>query len=159
MIFNKGNYISTLPCGNQCSQMCYSNVTKKDTEEYIDILLQNGYVKKDFLDINNNLFVTLFNENKLVNLSYTDYNGNAKTEDIQLVNYNASGSMKKAVITSMVVADARQILTVDLKDASGNVLLRTQDSIEEYLARRGTPGEIESAFMKFSDAAYALLHK
>ena len=75
MIFNKGNYISTLPCGNQCSQMCYSNVTKKDTEKYIDILLQNGYVKKDFLDINNNLFVTLFNKNKLLNLSYTDYNG------------------------------------------------------------------------------------
>ena len=61
-------------------------------------------------------------------------------------------------LDELVVSDARQVITITVKDASGTEVFTMQESIEEYLARR-TQSEIEECFMKFSDSAHAYLHR
>lgn len=60
----------------------------------------------------------------------------------------------------MVVADLRQVVTVELKMADGTVV-EVYDSIQSYLARYNTtrPAEIEEAVMKFAISAHAYLHR
>ena len=63
---------------------------------------------------------------------------------------------------TLVVADARQVITFTLKDANGAELVNLQDSIEEHLARRvesGKATDIEYALMSFSTSAYIYLHR
>ena len=79
MNFTKGTYITTSLCGNQCSQECYSNVSKIDAEEYIAMLLQNRYTQTEIYAPNGNIFSTLFNGKELIHVSYINYNNSLKT--------------------------------------------------------------------------------
>ena len=65
-------------------------------------------------------------------------------------------------LDQLVVADARKTITVTIYDGEGNVVTTTQESVEEYLARRiekGLATEVEQAFMRFADSAHAYLHR
>ena len=69
--FNKGKYITTLPCGNQCSQKCYSEVSEQDVKEYISTLISYGYCQSESFLKGKNIFVTLTKNNEFLHLSYT----------------------------------------------------------------------------------------
>ena len=73
MKFSKGQYIKTLPCGNQCSQECYSSVNADDVNEYLKLLLQSGYTQYNLSALNGNIFATLSKSGKLLNLNYTKH--------------------------------------------------------------------------------------
>lgn len=69
--FNKGKYIADLPCGNQCYQTCYAEVSYTDAREYLSSLLTKGYSQTDELSANGSFFTTLARDGKILHLSYT----------------------------------------------------------------------------------------
>lgn len=73
--FNKGKLISTLPCGNQCAQTCYAEVSYSDANDYLEKLLTKGYLLSDSLSANGSFFTTLRKDKQLLHLSYTKYDG------------------------------------------------------------------------------------
>ena len=73
--FNKGKLISTLPCGNQCAQTCYAEVSYSDANDYLEKLLTKGYLLSDSLSVNGSFFTTLRKDKHLLHLSYTKYDG------------------------------------------------------------------------------------
>ncbi len=66
-------------------------------------------------------------------------------------------------VESMRVADARSTIYVTIYNADGSVYTKCEDSIEDYLARNIEKNPAETAamqaFIKFSDSAYAYLHR
>lgn len=64
-------------------------------------------------------------------------------------------------IDELVVADARCPVTITIRDAVGNEIGKTIISIENYLAllKEQKDTGVEEALMKFSDSAYAYLHR
>ena len=73
--FNKGKLISTLPCGNQCAQTCYAEVSYSDANDYLKKLLTKGYLLSDSLSANGSFFTTLLKDKQLLHLSYTKHDG------------------------------------------------------------------------------------
>ena len=71
--FNKGKYIADLPCGNQCYQTCYAEVSYTDAREFITTSSRNGYTLTDDLIANGSFFATLYKSNELLHISYTNY--------------------------------------------------------------------------------------
>ena len=71
--------------------------------------------------------------------------------------YKYNDTTYGVIIPDIVVADARQPVTVTLYNADGSELIKVTDSMESYVARSGDSG-VYNAIMDFSDAAYAYLH-
>ena len=59
----------------------------------------------------------------------------------------------------MVVADARQKVTITLYNGDGSVYTATEESIEDSLARKSSVSPFFASIMKFADSAYAYLHR
>ncbi|MBQ6839088.1 MAG: hypothetical protein IJO45_00150, partial [Oscillospiraceae bacterium] len=80
------------------------------------------------------------------------------------VNYNIeaadfltfNSSMKMVQINTLVVADCRTMVSVELFDADGNSLGVSKNSVESYTARSGQ--ELFKAILAFGDSAYAKFH-
>ena len=56
----------------------------------------------------------------------------------------------------MVVADARQLITITMYNADGTVYSTFVESVESYCARIG--GDLNIAIMKFATSAYNIFH-
>ena len=93
-----------------------------------------------------------------VEVAYTNHTGKAFNKSYLASALPKNGSVQVVMLDELVVSDARQVITITVKDASGTEVFTMQESIEEYLARR-TQSEIEECFMKFSDSAHAYLHR
>ena len=78
MKFTKGSYITTLPCGNQCSQECFADVSENNAKEYISALLENGYTQNEITTPNGNIFTTLTDNEGLIHLSYFKHDNTLK---------------------------------------------------------------------------------
>ena len=92
-------------------------------------------------------------------VEFTKYNGKKISAEIPGSAFLDVSSQEKAVvIDQLVVADARQIVTVTIYNADGSLYTTSQESIEDYLAR-GTHENVYDALMKFADSARVFLTK
>ena len=120
---------------------------------------RGSYWKGSNLTIKSNIVFQIAMQNvtegMTLSATYTDHTGKAHTLDT----YTTSGALKILVFDQMVIADARQVITVTVTDASGKVVSTCQESIAEYLARQANAHQVFKAVMAFSDSAYAYLHR
>ena len=112
---------------------------------------------------NNILFVVAFrglNRDMSATVTFKHHNGQDVAVEIPGSEFGTSGNVYYVPIDEIVVADARQPITITVKNADGSVYTTCQDSIEDYLARyTSTISDINTAVMKFADSAYAYLHR
>ena len=97
-------------------------------------------------------------------IEFTDHYGKTHVEEIAGAEFGVSGSVMYVASKEVVIADARQILTITVYNADGSVFVQTQDSIADYLARsiekpaNANSKDLYYAIMKFADSAEAYLH-
>ena len=87
--------------------------------------------------------------------TYTDHYGNAETVTVEGNKFEQQGSLYGVSVTGLAVADGRQLVTCEVKDASGNVVAWAKDSIESYCARQADLADVFEYLMKFVDSAKA----
>ena len=97
--------------------------------------------------------------NMYATVEFYDHLGNLVTMDISGDEFGKSGSFYYVDINKLVIADARQIITITIYNADGSVYTTCQESIEDYLARRSSISDLYQAIMKFADSAHAYLHR
>lgn len=126
-------------------------------------------VKDDtYFDASNLRFVSKINlifRLKISNDTYavftwTDHNGNSKSVRVENTDYATSEGMYAVELDELVVADARQLVTCTIYNASDDSVVTTVvDSVESNAARRTENTEkLYVAFMKFADSAHVYLH-
>lgn len=64
----------------------------------------------------------------------------------------------KVPVAGLVVADCREMITINLYDADGKTIANARDSISGYTARMDGEGPLYVAIMKFGVAAYNSFH-
>ena len=94
-------------------------------------------------------------------VTFTDFEGNAKEirmEGAEFEKYGSSGDIYKIVVDDVVLADARQLVTVTVYNADGTVFGSGSDSVESYVARAEANGAdtygLYANIMKFATSAY-----
>ncbi len=90
-------------------------------------------------------------------VSFTNHQGNKIEETIAADDLLTVSGMKSIILTKLVVADARQLVTVTFYNADGTVFKTYEESIESYVARNSST-QLLLDFMKFADSAHAYLH-
>jgi hypothetical protein len=144
-------------------------VTAQMTEEELDLITtdvnlehtldQGSYHFGSSLTLVSNIVFMMAMQNVADDMTivatYTDHLGAKHTVDT----YQASGNLKILTFDQMVVADARQVITVTISDKDGNVVGTCNESIADYLARQANASDLFKAIAAFSDSAYAYLHK
>jgi hypothetical protein len=90
-------------------------------------------------------------------VSYVDHYGKTVSYTIEAKDFlKFNDSMKMVQINTLVVADCRQLVSVELFDADGNSLGISKDSVEGYTARSGK--DLFKAILAFGDSAYNKFH-
>ena len=97
-----------------------------------------------------NLFFKNCKEGYTAKIIFTDFRGDVKTVEKELVPY--SGSIYKIVVDDVVLADAFSTVTATIYDANGNVVGSGTDSVESYIARTGNSA-LNTTIMKFASSA------
>ena len=94
-------------------------------------------------------------------VDFVNHLGEAVHMDVAGSEFGLNSGMYYIDIDKLVIADARQEITIKIYNADGSLYTECHESIEDYLARKGSSGvsELYAATMKFSDSAYAFLHK
>jgi len=95
-------------------------------------------------------------KNKVITYSFTNHN-NRKIVETAPVQYDAKNRISYIVIDKIVVADARQVITVQ---ADGETI--ATDSVESYakrLSKSADGSPLYEAIMRFADSARAYLHR
>ena len=94
-------------------------------------------------------------------VTFTDFQGIAKEvrmEGSEFEKYGSSGDIYKVIVDDVVLADARQMVTVTLYNADGTVFGVNSDSVESYVARAEENGAdtygLYANIMKFATSAY-----
>ena len=122
-------------------------------------LHQNSYHGGSNLTIKSNIIfrVALKNvpDDATITAAYTTHTGGAVTVDT----YMSGSALKILTFDQMVVSDARQVITITITDAQGEVTAILQESIADYLGRQADTADVFKAVMAFSDSAYAYLHR
>ena len=98
-------------------------------------------------------------------VSFTNHLGEAinvklTENDLFRAGSNAVKNLCQVIVDDIVLADARQLVTVTVYDADGNVYGQCADSVESYV-RRGINSiysDLLVSTMKFADSAYDYLH-
>ncbi|MBQ9968679.1 MAG: hypothetical protein IJO88_08155 [Oscillospiraceae bacterium] len=90
-------------------------------------------------------------------VSFEDYRGNEQTAEVAVTAHSAA--LCRVTVDQVVLADARQDVSVKVYAADGSLYGETVDSVESYVARTvGTDMDaLSAAVMKFSDAARVYL--
>ena len=89
--------------------------------------------------------------------TYTDHYGEAQVIRIEGEDFIKHNSTTWAVsLSSLVVADCREFVTVEVYEADGDMIASVVDSIESYAARM--EGDLFVAIMSFAVAAYEYFH-
>ena len=130
----------------------YSN--KRDTTD------ANGYYVGSTLTLENSILMTLYFKNISRDMravvTFTNHSGSAQEIEVSGSEFKANGSYLGVEVDEIVVADARQLVTVKIYD--GDTLLSTvSDSIESNAAR--STGELFDAIMRFADSAYKMFRE
>ena len=98
-------------------------------------------------------------------VTYTGYKDNEETETFRYEDLEVNGRYHVVRIKSMVVADARCMVTVTVFNADGTVYTVYEDSMESYVKRQvgddvtSEEAKVFVAFMIFADSARAYLDK
>ena len=107
------------------------------------------------LELNNSIVLNMYfnglTSDMTAKVTFTDHNNQPVTADAVI----ADGIV---YVDQIVVADARQLVTVTVYDANGSVYGTATDSLESCVARASASDTIYQAIMKFADSAYAYLH-
>ncbi len=118
------------------------------------------------LNLGSNLQMSMFfnniDQDMYAVVTFTKHTGEAKSyriEGSEFVLHNAAASRYRIYIEQMVVADARQPITCTVYRADGTEVASATDSIESYIARMSSGGEIYEAILKFADSAYNYFHQ
>lgn len=93
-------------------------------------------------------------------ISYVDHYGETKEIEVDGAEFELNNGAYVIYVSSIVVADARQDVTVTVYDGETVVAYAT-DSVESYVARAMAGNSSDPLFemiMKFADSAYAYLH-
>lgn len=91
---------------------------------------------------------------------FTDHYGRAKTERIETISEYSEGFHYVSVST-LVVADCGQLVSVKLYNSDGEVIGSASDSINGYVARQIAKGETDDIYVaiaKFGASAYNFFH-
>ena len=118
-----------------------------------------GYYAGSTLTLENNIMMTLYFKNVTRDMhavvTFTDHYGKTKEIQVSGSEFKANGSYLGVVVDEVVIADARQLVTVKIYD--GDTLLSiVSDSIESNAAR--STGDLFEAIMKLADSAYEMFH-
>jgi len=89
-------------------------------------------------------------------ISFKNHKGIVITERVHPI--VSDDNMIVVDIDQIVVADARQDVSVTVYNTDGTVYGSATDSIESYVARMTRSAVLYEMIMKFSDSAYAYLH-
>ena len=133
-----------------------------DTVEYSnnrDTTDAGDYYAGSTLVMENSILMTLYFRNITremhAEVSFTDHYGKDHTYTVSGSEFKQNGQLLGVVVDKLVVADARQMVTVKLYN--GKTLLSTvSDSIESYAARMN--GELFETIMKLAESAYQMFH-
>ena len=97
-------------------------------------------------------------------VTFADYQGinkEVRVEGSEFEAYGSSGDIYKIVVDDVVLADAKQLVTVTLYDADGTVYGTGIDSVESYVARAESNSTdtygLYANIMKFATSAYNYL--
>ena len=92
--------------------------------------------------------------------TYTNHHGNEISQRVEFEDMIAVGDGIYGVsMDTLVVADARQLITVIVYTADGQVYGGAVDSIESYCKRSSVFTPLSLDLMRFSDSAYAYFHQ
>ena len=91
--------------------------------------------------------------------TYTDHYGEAKQVKVEGENFvKHNSTIWKVSVSGLVVADCRELVSVKVYEADGDVIASVTDSIESYTARMDGDGPLYVAIMNFAVAAYNTFH-
>lgn len=135
-----------------------------ETVAYTDYRQKGDNYVGSTLFLENNLMLNLYFNNidpsMTAYVTYEDHYGEAQQIVIPGSDfvYRTAEGIYGVSINTLMVADGRQLVQVEVKDASGNLVASASDSVESYVARTAGKHELYIAIMKFVDSAYAYLH-
>ena len=92
-------------------------------------------------------------------VQFTGHKGNVVDRTVAGKDFGVNGSFRYILIDDLVIADARQEITITIYNTDGSVYTVCQESIQDYLARRSSVSSLFETIMKFADSAYAYLHR
>ena len=95
--------------------------------------------------------------------TYTKYNeSEPRTYEFKYGDFVANGSYNVLTLGTLVIADAKQLVTITVYNEDGSVYTTYKDSMNSYLARQIAKGDLESDIYtmtaKFTASAYNVLH-
>lgn len=130
--------------------------------------LKNGQIKGDFyqgtrLVLENRIQMQVafsgVTKGMYATYTYTDHAGVQQTETVKFEDMICIGVDTYGIsLDKLVVADARQLVTVIVYTADGQVHGGAIDSIESYCKRSSVFMPLSLVLMQFSDSAYAYFH-
>ena len=95
-------------------------------------------------------------------IAYEDHYGNTQNIIVEGTNFAPvtyqGENCYSITVDKLVVADARQLVSVVVNDADGNEIASASDSVESYIARMSTTGTLYESILKFADSAATILH-
>ncbi len=97
-------------------------------------------------------------EGMYARIEYTGHTGTVYSKTYDASNLETMGNYKVANIDTMVIADARQPITIIVYNADGSIAGASNESIENYCAMGGATG-LPISLISYADSAYAWLHK
>ena len=115
------------------------------------------------ISLKNEILLTFyFNTNITADMyavvTYTDHNGDAMEQRIEGSEFYITSKMTGVDVYGLKVADGKVLVTCTVYDASGNEVASAKDSIEGYVARMSSQGQIYEMVMKFVTSAYNYFH-
>lgn len=110
--------------------------------------------------ISMNLYFVNVTNDMSAKIEFTDHYGKQHTVTVPGSEFSDNGNCKVINVDEIVAADGRQNVTCTVYDADGTtVIASVTDSLESYVARMYEDYPWLGEIMKFSDAAYAYLHR
>jgi len=91
-------------------------------------------------------------------VSFTDHNGKDKEIIVEGKDFEITGGVAAITIDAIVVADARNLVTVTIYDSYDREVASATDSVESYIARMSTADPLYQQILCFSDGAYNYFH-
>ncbi len=133
---------------------CKNNLVANDKYRASSLILENN-IKLLFLFAGIDPTMT-------ATITYEDHYGNTQNIIVEgtsfaPVTYQGENCYS-ITVDKLVVADARQLVSVVVNDADENEIASASDSVESYIARMSTTGTLYESILKFADSAATILH-
>ncbi|MBP3633653.1 MAG: InlB B-repeat-containing protein [Oscillospiraceae bacterium] len=129
--------------------------------ECTDLRIKGENYQGSNLALENRIELNLFFKNVTTDMyaevSYTDFLGQLQTVTVPGMQFgHYSGTIYKVPVDSLVLADAKSLVTVTVYKADGTIHGTGADCVESYIARAAA-SDLNSAIMKFANSAYLYL--